>query len=205
MVCLVTGYSRGLGQAIVLAFGRRKHKVVVHFKDSYKKAEHVASLIKESLLLRADVRNFKQVKDLTDKVVKKWGRIDVLVNNAGITKEALLIKTSEKDFDDTVNTNLKGPFNFIRSVSRVMMKQKSGRIINISSIAREHPGTFGECFNNPAFPAMSAGAANLNTCQNGKFQGITANTIPKGWYDTKLLSAEVSTISGFKNSSALSA
>ncbi len=135
MICLVTGSSRGLGQAIALAFSKRGHKVVIHFKDSYKKAEHVASLIKESLLLSADVRDFKQVKDLTDKVVKKWGGIDILVNNAGVTKEALLIKTSEKDFDDTVNTNLKGPFNFIRSVSRVMMKQKSGHIINISSIA----------------------------------------------------------------------
>ncbi|MBI4847967.1 MAG: SDR family NAD(P)-dependent oxidoreductase [Nitrospirae bacterium] len=138
MVCLITGSSRGLGKAVALAFGKRGHRVVVHYKDKKCEAEAVASGIRESLALKADVRDFKEVESLVEKVVEKWGRIDVLVNNAGITKEALLLKTSENDFDEVVNTNLKGPFNFIRAVIPYMIKphnQTIKHIINISSIA----------------------------------------------------------------------
>jgi 3-oxoacyl-[acyl-carrier protein] reductase len=98
-------------------------------------AEDVASQISEALVLQADVRDYKDIKAIVDEVIDTWGRIDVLVNNAGITKESLLIKTSEQDFVDVINTNLKGPFNFIRNVGRQMMKQKGGHIINISSYA----------------------------------------------------------------------
>lgn len=135
MVCLITGSSRGLGKAIALAFGKKGHQVVIHYKDKKDESGEVASKIKESIALKADVRIFKEVKVLIEHVIKKWGRIDVLVNNAGITKEALLLKTTEKDFDDVIATNLKGPFNFIRAVAPYMMKQKTGHIINISSIA----------------------------------------------------------------------
>ena len=135
MVCLITGSSRGLGRAIALAFGNRGEQVAVHYKNKSSEAEEVASQIKDSLILKADVRDFNRVKTLVERVINKWGRIDVLINNAGITKEALLIKTTEKDFDDMVNTNLKGPFNFIRTVGRHMMKQKSGHIINVASFA----------------------------------------------------------------------
>ncbi|MBI5026399.1 MAG: SDR family oxidoreductase [Nitrospirae bacterium] len=86
-------------------------------------------------MLKADVRNFEEVKTLTDEVIKRWGRIDVLVNNAGITKESLLLKTSDADFDEVMATNLKGPFNFIRAATPYMIKQGHGHIINISSIA----------------------------------------------------------------------
>ncbi len=134
MVCLVTGSSRGLGKAVALAFGKRGHKVVVHYKEKRDEAEVVASQIKDAIIHRADVRDSAEVKNMVDEVINKWGRVDVLVNNAGITKEALLLKTSEKDFDTVINTNLKGPFNFIRAVSRFMMKQKKGHIINIGSI-----------------------------------------------------------------------
>lgn len=135
MVCLVTGSSRGLGKAIALALGSRGHQVIIHYKDKKKEAEEVALYIKKSAVLMADVRDFAQVRNLVDEVIKKWGRVDVLVNNAGVTKEALLLKTSEKDFDDVVAVNLKGAFNFIRAAAPYMMKQKSGHIINISSIA----------------------------------------------------------------------
>ncbi len=121
MVCLVTGSSRGLGRAIALAFGKTGHKVVIHYKDKSREAEDVASQIKESIILKADVRNFKEVKTLIDEIIKKWGRIDTLVNNAGITQEALLLKTSEEDFNNVIATNLKGPFNFIRAVIPYMI------------------------------------------------------------------------------------
>ncbi|MBI5665849.1 MAG: SDR family NAD(P)-dependent oxidoreductase [Nitrospirae bacterium] len=135
MVSLVTGSSRGLGKDVALAFGKRGHKVIVHYKDNKTDAEAVASMIDESIALKADVRVKHEVETLVDDVIKAWGRIDVLVNNAGVTKEALLLKTSEQDFDSIMNTNLKGPFNFTRAVSPYMTKQKSGHIINISSYA----------------------------------------------------------------------
>lgn len=135
MVCLVTGSSRGLGKAIALAFGKKGHKVAIHYKNKRKEAEIVALQLKGSVVLYSDITDFNETRALVDNVIQKWGRIDVLVNNAGIAKEALLLKTSEKDFDDIINTNLKGPFNFIRATAPFMVKQKSGHIINISSIA----------------------------------------------------------------------
>ncbi len=135
MVCLVTGSSRGLGRTIGLAFGKRGHKVVIHCKEEKSAAESVAALINGSMALQADVSDVTEVKKLVKRIINTWGRIDVLVNNAGITRESLLMKTSENNFDAVVNTNLKGPFNLMQSVGRYMMKQKSGHIINISSYA----------------------------------------------------------------------
>ncbi|RJQ49863.1 MAG: SDR family NAD(P)-dependent oxidoreductase [Nitrospiraceae bacterium] len=135
MVCLITGSSRGLGSAIAVAFGKKGYRVVVHYKERKEEALQVASLIKESLLLGADVRNSGEVTALVNEVIKRWGRIDVLVNNAGMTKESLLLKTSEKDFDEMLEINVKGSFNFMRAASRYMTEQKNGHIINISSIA----------------------------------------------------------------------
>ncbi|RJR14565.1 MAG: SDR family oxidoreductase [Nitrospiraceae bacterium] len=135
MVCLVTGSSRGLGKAIALAMGSRGHQIVVHYKNSRKEAEDVSSMIPGSIVMKADVTSATDVKSLVDEVVSRWKRIDVLINNAGITKESLLIRTSESDFDEMINTNLSGPFFFTRAAGRYMMKQKSGHIINISSYA----------------------------------------------------------------------
>jgi 3-oxoacyl-[acyl-carrier protein] reductase len=135
MVCLVTGSSRGLGKAIALTFGKKGYRVVVHYKDKKNEAENVASRIKESIVIKADIKNYGEVKALVDKVIKKWSKIDVVINNAGITKEALLIKTSEQDFDNIINTNLKGAFNLLQIVAHYMITQKSGHIINISSFA----------------------------------------------------------------------
>ena len=135
MVCLITGSSRGLGRSIALALGTKGCKVAVHYKDDKAGAEETATRIDDSIIVQADVRNPEEVKACVDKVIQKWGRIDLLVNNAGITKESLLIRTSEEDFDEVLDTNLKGPFNFIRVAARKMMKQKSGNIINISSYA----------------------------------------------------------------------
>ncbi len=133
MVCIVTGSSRGLGRAVALAFGKNRWKVAVHFREQKKEAEETASGIDDSIVLQADVRDAGEVKSLVDDVIKKWGRIDILVNNAGITAASYLVNTAGEDFDVIVNTNLKGPFHFIRTVGRHMMKRKSGHIINVSS------------------------------------------------------------------------
>jgi 3-oxoacyl-[acyl-carrier protein] reductase len=135
MICLITGSSRGLGRSIALALGAVGHSVAVHYKDDRDGAEDVASKLNDPLIVQADVRNPEEVKSCIEKVIGKWGRIDLLVNNAGITKESLLIRTSEEDFDEVIDTDLKGPFNFIRTSAHYMMKQQSGHIVNISSYA----------------------------------------------------------------------
>ncbi len=135
MVCLVTGSSRGLGKSIALALGKRNHRVAVHYHENRDGALKTAKEIDNSIVIQGDVRNNDGVKDLVKSVIDTWGRIDVLVNNAGITEESLLISTSGEVFADVMNTNLKGPMNMTKAVARHMMKQKRGHIINISSYA----------------------------------------------------------------------
>jgi 3-oxoacyl-[acyl-carrier protein] reductase len=135
MVCLVTGSSRGLGKAVALEFGKRGHCVVIHCREKRKEAEAVSSQINKALVLQADVRKYHEVKSLVSEIINTYGTIDVLVNNAGVTIESLLLKTAESVFDDVINTNLKGPYHFIRIVGHHMAKQRAGHIINISSYA----------------------------------------------------------------------
>jgi 3-oxoacyl-[acyl-carrier protein] reductase len=135
MFCLITGSSRGLGRVIALHLGREGHHVAVHCRGSIAEAEEVSSRIGNSLLLRADAGDYAEVKGAVDQVIREWGRIDLLVNNAGMTRELLLVKTGEEDFDEIIAANLKGPLNFTRAVSKQMIKQKQGHIINIGSLA----------------------------------------------------------------------
>lgn len=183
MICLVTGSSRGLGKAIALALGRRGHQIIVHYKDKEDRAKEVASQVKDSMVLQADVRNAVEVKALIHKVIERWGMIDVLVNNAGVTKEALLLKTLEKDFDDVIAVNLKGAFNFIRAVVPFMMKQKSGHIINISSIAgvKGKPGL-------SAYSAAKAGLLGLTISAARELSryNITVNVVLPGYMLTDM-------------------
>jgi 3-oxoacyl-[acyl-carrier protein] reductase len=207
MVCLITGSSRGLGKAIALACGKRGHRVAVHCKDKISAAKDVAAQIKDSIIFKADVRDFKEIKSLVDKVAKKWGRIDVLVNNAGITKEALLLRTSEKDFDEVIGTNLKGAFNFIRAVAPYMInqkikkiipphpplakggegdyqiKQRSGHIINISSFA----GVKGKA-GLSAYSASKAGLIGLTLTTAKEFSryNIMVNAVLPGYMLTDM-------------------
>ena len=183
MICLITGSSRGLGKAIAIAFGKRGHQVAVHYRDKRNEAEAVASMINESIVLNADVTDQAEVEALVDKVIRKWKRIDVLVNNAGITKESLLIKTSEQDFDDIINTNLKGPFNLTRTVGRYMMKQKSGHIINISSYA----GVKGKA-GLSAYSASKAGLIGLTKTAAREFSrdNIMVNAVLPGYMLTDM-------------------
>jgi 3-oxoacyl-[acyl-carrier protein] reductase len=138
-VVIVTGGSRGLGRAVASRFGKEGKKVLVNYKEREEDAMAVADEIKSSggkaILFNADVRDSKKVKELVDLVLKEWGRIDIVINNAGIVKDQLLIKISEEDWDEVIGVNLKGPFNIIRAVAKVMIRQKGGHIINISSIS----------------------------------------------------------------------
>lgn len=130
-VVLVTGGSRGIGKAITGLFKSEDATVIVTYKNSIDE-EYFNS--KNILYFKCDVADMKSVQEITDKILKKHSAIDVLVNNAGITKDGLLMRMSEEDWDNVLDTNLKGVFNMTKAVSRSMMTRRYGKIINITSV-----------------------------------------------------------------------
>lgn len=134
---IVTGASGGIGKAIAIALAKEGASVAVHFHGNEEKALLVKKEIEEAggkaEVFRANVADFEECNALVKAAAKTFGSIDILVNNAGITKDGLLMAMSEADFDDVIDTNLKGCFQMIRFASRRMMKQRYGRIINVSS------------------------------------------------------------------------
>jgi 3-oxoacyl-[acyl-carrier protein] reductase len=133
-VAIVTGGSRGIGRAIVQSLAREGAKVAFTYAQSKTQADEVAN--GDSIVAyQADVTSFDQAKNLVKQVKDRFGRIDILVNNAGITRDKLLALMSEKDWDDVLDTNLKGIFNLTKQVVGVMIRQKSGAILNITSIS----------------------------------------------------------------------
>jgi 3-oxoacyl-[acyl-carrier protein] reductase len=137
-VVIITGASRGLGREIALRFGKAGERVVVNFLSNEHAAQAVAEEISqnngESICFRADVNNSVEVEALTRETIDRWGTIDVWVNNAATTKDKIMLRMTGEDWDDVIDTNLSGPFHCIRAVSQYMIKQRSGHIINISSI-----------------------------------------------------------------------
>lgn len=137
-VALITGASRGIGREIALTFASKGAKVVVNYSGSEDRAQEVVDQIiangGEAIKIKANVSDENEVKAMVKETVKNYGTLDILVNNAGITRDNLLMRMSEADFDDVININLKGVFLCTKAVTRQMMKQKSGRIINVSSV-----------------------------------------------------------------------
>ena len=137
-VALVTGGSRGIGRSIALALGKNGVKVAVNYAGSEARAQEVVELIQaagsEAIAIQCDVSDSNAVQEMVKQVVATFGSIDILVNNAGITKDTLLMRMKEEDWDSVINTNLKGVFNTTKAVTRPMMKQRSGKIINIASV-----------------------------------------------------------------------
>ena len=138
-IALVTGASRGIGRQIAKTLAAKGAFVIVNYNGSAAKAEEVVKEIQAAggngQAVQCNVSDFESCKEMLDAVVKEHGRLDILVNNAGITRDNLLMKMSEEDFDAVIQTNLKGVFNCTRHIARQMLKQKSGRIINISSVS----------------------------------------------------------------------
>ncbi|MDQ0350589.1 3-oxoacyl-[acyl-carrier protein] reductase [Alkalibacillus filiformis] len=135
---LVTGASRGIGKAIAIELAKQGADVVVNYAGSKDKAEAVVDEIKQlgrdAFAVQANVSNAEEVKDLIKQTVDHFGSLDILVNNAGITRDNLLMRMKEEEFDEVIDTNLKGVFNCIKGVTRQMMKQRSGKIVNVASI-----------------------------------------------------------------------
>src|SRR2546428_1960146 len=131
---IVTGGSRGIGRAIVQALARGGAKVVFTYLQNKSAADELTN--NDTVLgFQVDVGRFDQAKELVKQVKERFGRIDILVNNAGITRDKLIALMSEKDWDDVLNTNLKGVFNLTKPVIGVMLRQRSGSILNITSIS----------------------------------------------------------------------
>ena len=138
-VAVVTGASRGIGRAIALELARKGAMVVINYNGSEERAQEVQKCIEEegneAAIMQCDVSDFQACEAFFKKVIEQFGRLDILVNNAGITKDGLLMKLSEDDFDSVVDTNLKGSFHCMRFAARQMIRQRSGRIINLSSVS----------------------------------------------------------------------
>lgn len=137
-VALVTGGSRGIGRAICEEFAKNGANVVINYMGNEQKALETKQICADfgvqTLVIKADVSKANEVESMFTQIMDTFGRIDILVNNAGITKDNLVMRMSEQDFDDVIDINLKGTFLCMKQVYRIMMKQKYGKIINISSV-----------------------------------------------------------------------
>ena len=189
-VALVTGASRGIGRAIALRLAANGAKVAINFAGNLAKAEEVKAEIEssgsEAILVQGNVADFEVVSDIVKKVVDAWGRIDILVNNAGITRDNLLLKMSEKDFDDVIATNLKGVFNTTKAVTKLMMKQREGRIVNMSSVV----GLMGN-ISQANYSAAKAGIIGFtkSAAKELASRNVTVNAVAPGFISTDMTSA----------------
>ena len=189
-VALVTGASRGIGRAVALKLAAEGAKVAINFAGNLAKAEEVKAEIEsnggEALLVQGNVADFEVVNEIVKKVVDAWGRLDILVNNAGITRDNLLLKMSEENFDEVIATNLKGVFNCTKAVTKLMMKQRTGRIVNMSSVVALM-GNAGQA----NYAAAKAGIIGFTKSVAKEFapRGITVNAIAPGFIGTDMTNA----------------
>lgn len=186
-VALVTGASRGIGREIALELARQGANVAVNYAGSEAKANEVVDEIKalgkEAFAVKCDVSNNDEVASMVKDTIERFGKLDILVNNAGITKDNLLMRMKENEWDDVINTNLKGVFLCTKAVTRQMMKQRVGRIINIASVV----GVSG----NPGqanYVAAKAGVIGLakTSAKELASRNITVNVIAPGFITTDM-------------------
>ena len=188
-VAVVTGAARGIGREIAKTFAGYGAKVVVNYNGSEERANSLVEEIKaaggDAVAFKANVSDFAQAEALIKFATEQYGRVDILVNNAGITRDKLVLGMKEEDFDDVINTNLKGTFNCIKHVYRVMMKQKYGRIINMSSVVGIE-GNAGQV----NYAASKAGVVGLtkSIAKELGSRGVTANAIAPGFIQTDMTS-----------------
>ncbi|ARF69882.1 beta-ketoacyl-ACP reductase [Paenibacillus larvae subsp. pulvifaciens] len=186
-VALVTGASRGIGRAIALCLAEAGADVAVNYAGNEQAAAEVVQQIeamgRKAAMMRADVSKAQEADQLVKDTLEQLGKLDILVNNAGITRDNLIMRMKEEEFDTVIATNLKGVFNCVKAATRPMMKQRSGRIINISSVV----GVLG----NPGqanYVAAKAGVIGLTKAAARELasRGITVNVVAPGFIETDM-------------------
>lgn len=187
---LVTGAARGIGAAIVRALAAAGHDVVINYTSeaSARAAAELQAEVEErygvtALVVRADVSDFEEARRLVEAGVERFGHIAVLVNNAGINRDGLLVRMKEQDFDDVVATDLKGVFNMTRHAAKPLMKQRYGRIVNITSLS----GVVGQA-GQANYSAAKAGVIGLTkaTARELAARNVTVNAVAPGFVETDM-------------------
>lgn len=186
-VAFVTGGSRGIGKAIALTLAEAGADVAINYAGNVAAAEEVAAEIREmgrrALILQGDVSKTEIAAEMMDAVVAEFGHCDILVNNAGITRDGLLMRMKEEDWDAVLNTNLKGVYNCTKAAIKYMMKQKSGKIVNISSVV----GVMGNA-GQANYAAAKAGCIGFtkSVAKEVASRGITVNAVAPGFIATDM-------------------
>ncbi|HSJ52450.1 MAG TPA: 3-oxoacyl-[acyl-carrier-protein] reductase [Anaerolineae bacterium] len=186
-VAVVTGGARGIGRAIALRLAQEGASVVVNYLSNQAAADEVVSQIQaaggQAIAVQCDVSNVAQAQALVERAREAFGRIDVLVNNAGTTRDTLIMRMTEEDWDLVIDTNLKGAFNCVKAASRPMMKQRYGRIINVTSVSGLD-GNAGQA----NYASAKAGLVGLTKTVAKELgsRGITCNAVAPGYVPTDL-------------------
>lgn len=184
---LVTGGSRGIGREIALQLAKEGASVAVNYSGNETAAEETARMIREfggkAMIVRADVSDFEAAGQMVKEVADAYGRIDILINNAGITRDNLLLRMKEADWDAVLNTNLKGVFNCTKAVTKIMMKQRSGKIVNMTSVIGLS-GNAGQA----NYAAAKAGVIGFTKSMAKELanRGICVNAVAPGFIDTDM-------------------
>lgn len=186
-IALVTGAGRGIGAEIARTLAEQGAQVIINYNGSKERAQAVAEEIKgkggQASVCQCNVSDFQACGEMMENIIKEYGHLDILVNNAGITRDNLIMKMKEEDFDAVLNINLKGTFNTIKHISRQMLKQRSGKIINISSVS----GILGNA-GQANYAASKAGVIGLTKTMARELasRGITCNAVAPGFVDTEM-------------------
>lgn len=187
-VAIITGSSRGIGKAIALTMAQAGANIVINYypgmeAEAQRVAEEVEAIGRKAMIFGADVTSSEQVEAMVEATIKKFGHIDILVNNAGITRDTLLLRMKEADWDAVLDTNLKGVFICTKAVARPMMKQRSGKIVNISSVI----GLMGNA-GQSNYGAAKAGILGFtkSIARELASRGINVNAIAPGFIQTEM-------------------
>ena len=186
-IALVTGGSRGIGRAIALRLAEEGAKVAINYAGNQTAAEEVKAIIEQhggtAMIVQTDVSDSTAAAEMVARVHEELGGLDILVNNAGITRDTLLVRMKDEDFDAVINTNLKGIYAFTKAAAKFMTKQRSGRIVNLSSVVGEI-GNIGQT----NYAAAKAGVIGFSKAAAKEFAArhVTVNVVAPGFIDTDM-------------------
>ena len=186
-IALVTGGSRGIGRAIALRLAEEGAKVAINYAGNQTAAEEVKAIIEQhggtAMIIQTDVSDSTAAAEMVARVHEELGGLDILVNNAGITRDTLLVRMKDEDFDAVINTNLKGIYACTKAAAKIMTKQRSGRIVNLSSVVGEI-GNVGQT----NYAAAKAGVIGFSKAAAKEFaaRGITVNVVAPGFIETDM-------------------